>query len=87
MTVGRTSIPAWRRARVGAGVEFSIVVVAACFLTARRLTTAGWPLERANLPLVLSASTAYLSSFLLRALGWQRLFPSILLRLAHAAPV
>lgn len=75
MTVIRTASPAWRRVRVAAGVAFSVVVVAACFLTARRLTTAGWPLERANLPLVLTASTAYLSSFFLRALGWQRLFP------------
>lgn len=75
MTVGWTGSPAWRRARVGAGVAFSVVVVAACFLTARRLTTTGWPLERANLTLVLTASTAYLSSFFLRALGWQRLFP------------
>jgi len=73
--VGWTGSHAWRRARVGAGVAFSVVVVAACFLTARRLTTTGWPLERANLTLVLTASTAYLSSFFLRALGWQRLFP------------
>jgi uncharacterized membrane protein YbhN (UPF0104 family) len=75
MTLGRTTSPAWRRTRIGAGVAFSVVVVAACFLAARRLTTTGWPLERANLTLVLSASTAYLSSFFLRALGWQRLFP------------
>jgi uncharacterized membrane protein YbhN (UPF0104 family) len=34
-----------------------------------------WPLQEANVALVLTASTAYLSSFFLRALGWQRLFP------------
>ncbi len=65
----------WHRARVAGGVVFSVVIVAACFLTARRLTTTGWPLEQANVALVLSASAAYLASFFLRALGWQRLFP------------
>jgi len=75
MTTGRTRSVAWHRARVGAGVAFSIVIVAACFLTARRLTATGWPLQQANVALVLTASAAYLSSFFLRALGWQRLFP------------
>jgi uncharacterized membrane protein YbhN (UPF0104 family) len=64
-----------QRARVGLGVAFSVAVVAACFLTARRLTTSGWPLAQANVVLVLTASAAYLASFFLRALGWQRLFP------------
>jgi uncharacterized membrane protein YbhN (UPF0104 family) len=75
MTNGRTRNASWHRARVGAGVAFSVVIVAACFLTARRLTASGWPLEKANVALVLTASAAYLSSFFLRALGWQRLFP------------
>ncbi|HST15606.1 MAG TPA: lysylphosphatidylglycerol synthase domain-containing protein [Gaiellaceae bacterium] len=65
----------WQRARVGGGIAFSVVIVAACFLTARHLTTSGWPLEQANVLLVLTASAAYLASFFLRALGWQRLFP------------
>jgi hypothetical protein len=65
----------WQRARVGGGIAFSVLIVVACFLTARRLTTSGWPLERANFALVLTASVAYLASFFLRALGWQRLFP------------
>jgi len=56
-------------------VAFSAVVVAVCFLAARRLTTTSWPLQEANVALVLTASAAYLSSFFLRALGWQRLFP------------
>jgi hypothetical protein len=64
-----------RRLRVGAGITFSTVVVGACFLAARRLTTTDWPLQQANAPLVLGASGAYLASFVLRALGWQRLFP------------
>jgi hypothetical protein len=61
--------------RVGAGITFSLVVVAACFLAGRRLTTTDWPLQQANVALVLGASAAYLASFFLRALGWQRLFP------------
>jgi hypothetical protein len=65
----------FQRARVGVGIAFSVAVVAACFLTARRLTTSGWPLAQANVVLVLTASAAYLASFFLRALGWQRLFP------------
>jgi hypothetical protein len=63
------------RVRAGAGVAFSMLILAACFLTARRLTTTGWPLQQANVALVLGASAAYVSSFFLRALGWQRLFP------------
>ena len=66
---------AWQRLRVGAGIAFSLLVVGACFLTARRLTTTGWPLQQANVALALGASAAYLVSFFLRALGWQRLFP------------
>ncbi|HEY6960860.1 MAG TPA: lysylphosphatidylglycerol synthase domain-containing protein [Gaiellaceae bacterium] len=62
------------RLRVAAGVAFSAVIVGACFLTARRLTTTSWPLQQANVPLVLGASAAYLASFFLRALGWQVLF-------------
>ena len=64
-----------QRARVGVGVAFSVAIVGACFLTARRLTASGWPLAQANVVLVLTASAAYLASFFLRALGWQRLFP------------
>jgi uncharacterized membrane protein YbhN (UPF0104 family) len=75
MTFVGTRSVAWRRARVGAGIAFSVAIVVACFLTARRLTTTGWPLEQANVALVLTASAAYLASFFLRALGWQRLFP------------
>jgi Lysylphosphatidylglycerol synthase TM region len=71
MTSRRTM---WPRLRVGAGIAFSIIIVGACFLTARRLTSTGWPFDRANVPLVLTASAAYLSSFFLRAFGWQRLF-------------
>jgi hypothetical protein len=72
---GDSNFHPWQRLKVGAGVAFSVVVVGACFLAARRLTTTAWPLEQANVALVLTASAAYLASFFLRALGWQRLFP------------
>jgi uncharacterized membrane protein YbhN (UPF0104 family) len=75
VTIGVTRSASWHRLRVGAGVALSVVIVGACFLTARRLTTTSWPLQEANVALVLTASAAYLSSFFLRALGWQRLFP------------
>jgi Lysylphosphatidylglycerol synthase TM region len=74
MTVGRDAV-SWHRVRVGAGVAFSLTILGACFLTARKLTTTDWPLQQANVALVLTASAAYLASFFLRALGWQRLFP------------
>ena len=64
-----------QRLQVAAGIAFSVVVVGACVLTARRLTTTAWPLQHANIALVLTASAAYLASFFLRAFGWQRLFP------------
>lgn len=74
MTGGGTG-RVWLRLKVGAGIAFSIIVVGACFLTARRLTTTNWPLAQANAALALTASAAYLLSFVLRALAWQRLFP------------
>ena len=75
MTIRGSDETTWRRARVVVGVAFSIVVIGACVITARRLTTTNWPLQEANATLVLMASAAFLSSFFLRALGWQRLFP------------
>jgi len=75
MTSSETRSVRWNRARVGGGIALSVMIVVACFLTARRLTTSGWPLQQANVALVLTASAAYLASFFLRALGWQRLFP------------
>ncbi|HWC46290.1 MAG TPA: lysylphosphatidylglycerol synthase domain-containing protein [Casimicrobiaceae bacterium] len=67
--------PTRQRLRVAVGVAFSVAVVGAFFLTARRLTTTAWPLQEANVVLVLGAAAAYLASFFLRALGWQVLFP------------
>ena len=64
-----------RRLKTAAGVAFCVLAVAVGFLAARRLTSTSWPLQEANVVLVLAASAAYLASFFLRALGWQRLFP------------
>jgi hypothetical protein len=63
------------RIRIGAGVTFCVLVTALCVVAGRRLTSTSWPLQEANVGLVLAAATAYLSSFFLRALGWQCLFP------------
>jgi uncharacterized membrane protein YbhN (UPF0104 family) len=61
--------------RVVAGIAFCVLLFASCVLVARRLTGTSWPLEQAELGLTAAAGLAYLSSFVLRALGWQRLFP------------
>ena len=48
----------------------------AAVLVARRITRTSWPLQGAQVQLVLGAGGAYLASFVFRALGWQRLFPA-----------
>jgi hypothetical protein len=45
-------------------------------LVARRLTSASWPLQHAELTLVLAGAAGYLASFGFRAVGWRRMFPS-----------
>jgi hypothetical protein len=64
----------WRK--LGAGIGFCVLSLAAAFLLARHLTGASWPLENANPALVFVAGAAYLTSFGFRALGWQQMFPS-----------
>ena len=64
-----------RRLKTAAGLAFGVLAIAVGFLAARRLTSTSWPLQEANIVLVLGASGAYLASFIFRALGWQRLFP------------
>jgi Lysylphosphatidylglycerol synthase TM region len=72
-----SSAPRSHALKHAAGVVFCLVVLAVGFLAARRLTSTSWPLEEANVALVLGASAAYLASFIFRALGWQRLFPGV----------
>jgi uncharacterized membrane protein YbhN (UPF0104 family) len=64
-----------RRTRIATGVGFCVLAIASCVLLGRRLTSTSWPLQHADMVLVASASVAYLASFVLRALGWRRLFP------------
>jgi uncharacterized membrane protein YbhN (UPF0104 family) len=63
------------RRKILAGMALCALSVVACFLLARRLTGASWPLERANLGFVALAAVGYVASFGFRALGWQRIFP------------
>lgn len=64
-----------RRLHTAAGIAFCLLALAVGVLAARRLTSTSWPLQEANVVLVLGASAAYLASFIFRALGWQCLFP------------
>ena len=65
-----------RRHLLAAGV-FAIFTLAVTVLLARRLTHTSWPLERAKVGLVAAAVALYFSSYILRALGWQKLFPVV----------
>ena len=58
------------------GIAFCALSIMASFLLARRLTSASWPLQQAEVAPVLGACAAYLASFGFRALGWQQVFPS-----------
>ena len=61
--------------RGAVGAAFCILGVVGCIFLGRRLTGTTWPLQHAQLEFVAAAAGAYLASFVLRALGWQRLFP------------
>jgi lysylphosphatidylglycerol synthase-like protein len=64
-----------RARRLVAGVVFSAITVAACFLVGQRLTHSSWPLAHARTLLVAGAALCYFLSFIVRARGWHRLFP------------
>jgi Lysylphosphatidylglycerol synthase TM region len=57
-------------------LAFAGVTVGGCVLFGRRFTHTSWPLERAHMGLVAAAIVLYFASYVLRALGWQKLFPS-----------
>lgn len=65
-----------QRRRLVAGVVFSLVTVVASLLVGQRLTNSSWPLAHARIVLVALAALCYFASFVLRARGWRRLFPS-----------
>src|SRR5256886_3343915 len=65
-----------KRARLLVGCVFAALTLAGGLLIARPLTRTSWPLERAHMGLVALAGGLYFASFILRALGWQKLFPA-----------
>jgi Lysylphosphatidylglycerol synthase TM region len=64
-----------QRRQLVAGVLFALVTVAAGILVGQRLTRSSWPLAHAHAVLVAGAACSYFTSYVLRARGWQRLFP------------
>jgi hypothetical protein len=62
--------------RVLAAFTFAAVTLGVTFLLARRLTHTSWPLQRAHMGLVGAAVALYFTSYVMRALGWQKLFPA-----------
>ncbi len=69
-------VTARRHRRFAGGAVFTVVTVAASILVGRRLTHSSWPLDHAQPLLVAAAALSYLASFVFRARGWHRLFPS-----------
>ncbi|MDH4177038.1 MAG: flippase-like domain-containing protein [Thermoleophilia bacterium] len=65
----------WKK--VVGGITFGVLSIAATVLVARHLTSASWPLQHADLSLVLVGAAAYLASFGFRALGWRLMFPRL----------
>jgi hypothetical protein len=64
----------WKK--LAGGTAFCLLSIGAFTLVARRLTSAAWPLQHAELAFVFGAAAAYLASFGFRALGWRYVFPS-----------
>jgi hypothetical protein len=64
------------RRRLLSGFAFAGLTIGATVLLAKHLTHTSWPLERAHGGLVAAACALYFASYVLRALGWQRLFPA-----------
>jgi hypothetical protein len=65
-----------KRGRLLVGCAFGALTLVGCILVARHLTRTSWPLQRAHMGLVALAGGLYFASFVLRALGWQKLFPA-----------
>jgi hypothetical protein len=63
------------RVRIVLGVAFAAVTIGACVLLGERFTHTSWPLQGARQTLVWGAVAFYFLSYVLRALGWQKLFP------------
>jgi hypothetical protein len=65
-----------KHGRLLAGGAFAALTVGGSALVARHLTHTSWPLQRAHTGLVALAGGLYFASFILRALGWRKLFPA-----------
>jgi hypothetical protein len=72
-------------ARLLAGCVFAALTLAGGLLIERHLTRSSWPLEHAHVGLVALTGGLYFASFILRALGWQKLFPARRLAACGAA--
>ena len=73
------------RRRLLAAVAFAAFTLGVSVLLACRLTHTSRPLERAHMGLVSGAGGLYFSSYVLRALGWQKLFPILAVPAGAAA--
>ena len=69
-------LPQRRNRRWVAGAAFAVFSVATLALLGRKLTHADWPLANSSPVLVVLTTCCYFASFVFRARGWRRLFPS-----------
>ena len=65
-----------RGKRLVAASAFALLTIGTTVLVGGRLSHTSWPLERAHMSLVGLATVLYFASFVFRALGWRKLFPS-----------
>jgi len=73
---GEALTPRTRGKKLVAGTAFALLTIGATVLVGGRLSHTSWPLERARMSFVGAAAGLYFASFVLRALGWRKLFPS-----------
>lgn len=62
------------KGRIAVNVGIGILGLGISLLAARHFADVGWPLARANLPLVALSGFLFLLSYAFKAYGWQRLF-------------
>jgi uncharacterized membrane protein YbhN (UPF0104 family) len=62
------------KGRIAVNVGVGILGLGISLLAARHFAAVGWPLSRANLPLVAFSGFLFLLSYAFKAYGWQRLF-------------
>jgi len=55
-------------------VLFTFMALGASALAARHFASTGWPLQHANIKLVVSSALLFVVAYPLKALGWRRLF-------------